>query len=43
LQRTVDIAPDDTVETLAERILVEEHQIYPQAVKAVLEELRPVD
>jgi phosphoribosylglycinamide formyltransferase-1 len=35
-QREVPIHEDDTVETLAERILIEEHKVYPQAVRKVL-------
>jgi phosphoribosylglycinamide formyltransferase-1 len=37
LQRSVPVADDDTVDTLAERILVEEHRAYPEAVRIVLE------
>ena len=37
-QRIVDIQPDDTVETLSERILIEEHRLYPEVVSLVLEE-----
>lgn len=33
LQRTVPVYPDDTEETLADRILVEEHKAYPEAVR----------
>jgi phosphoribosylglycinamide formyltransferase-1 len=36
-QAAVPVLPGDTVETLAARILVEEHRIYPQAVKLVAE------
>lgn len=36
-QAPVAVEPDDTVETLAARILVEEHRIYPEAVETVLE------
>jgi len=32
-QAAVPVLPDDTAERLAARILVEEHQIYPQAVR----------
>lgn len=32
LQARVPILPDDTAETLAARVLVEEHRIYPQAL-----------
>ncbi len=37
LQATCPVFEDDTPETLAERILKYEHQIYPQAVKLFLE------
>jgi phosphoribosylglycinamide formyltransferase-1 len=37
LQAVVPIEDDDTPDTLAERILSEEHRIYPQAVRIVLE------
>jgi phosphoribosylglycinamide formyltransferase-1 len=36
LQRAVTVAKDDTAETLAARILVEEHQAYPEAIERVL-------
>jgi len=36
LQRAVPVLDDDTVETLAARILVEEHKAYPEAVAVVL-------
>jgi phosphoribosylglycinamide formyltransferase-1 len=36
LQRTVPVLADDTPETLAARILVEEHQAYPEAVRTIL-------
>src|SRR5690606_41321063 len=32
LQRAVPVFEDDTPESLAERILVEEHQAYPEAL-----------
>lgn len=35
-QRVVPVNPDDTVETLAARILVEEHKLYAEAVAMVL-------
>jgi phosphoribosylglycinamide formyltransferase-1 len=38
LQRAVEVRDDDTVETLSERILEEEHRIYPEAVARVLSE-----
>jgi phosphoribosylglycinamide formyltransferase-1 len=33
----VPVEPDDTEETLAARILVEEHRIYPDAVRLFAE------
>jgi len=36
LQRRVPVLPGDTVETLTERILEQEHQAYPEAVRKVL-------
>ncbi|MBI2188887.1 MAG: phosphoribosylglycinamide formyltransferase [Acidobacteria bacterium] len=36
LQRVVPVLDDDTAETLAARILVEEHKTYPEAVSIVL-------
>jgi phosphoribosylglycinamide formyltransferase-1 len=36
VQAPVPVLDDDTVETLAARILVEEHRIYPQAIAMVL-------
>ena len=36
VQAPVPVLDDDTVETLAARILVEEHRIYPQAIATVL-------
>jgi phosphoribosylglycinamide formyltransferase-1 len=35
----VDIQPDDTVETLSERILIEEHKHYPEVVALVLKNM----
>jgi len=37
LQATVPVADADSVETLAARILVEEHRIYPEAIGIVLD------
>ena len=37
LQAAVEVRPDDTVMTLAERILVEEHRLYPEAIGLVLD------
>lgn len=36
VQATVPVRDDDTPETLAARILIEEHRIYPEAVRIVL-------
>jgi phosphoribosylglycinamide formyltransferase 1 len=36
-QAPVSVRDDDTVETLAARILVEEHRIYPQAIQLILD------
>jgi phosphoribosylglycinamide formyltransferase-1 len=37
LQSSVAVLPGDTPDTLAARILVEEHRIYPEAIRLVLE------
>ena len=37
LQSAVPVLGDDSVETLAARILVEEHRIYPEAIGVVLD------
>ncbi len=37
LQRAVPVLSDDTVNSLAARILVEEHRAYPEAIKLVLD------
>jgi phosphoribosylglycinamide formyltransferase 1 len=37
VQAPVPILDDDTVETLAARILVEEHKLYPEAIRIVLD------
>jgi phosphoribosylglycinamide formyltransferase-1 len=36
LQASVPVLDDDTVESLSARILVEEHRIYPEAIRIVL-------
>jgi phosphoribosylglycinamide formyltransferase-1 len=36
MQAAVPVRSADTVETLAARILVEEHRLYPQAIRLVL-------
>ena len=38
LQRAVEVKDDDTEESLAERILKEEHQIYPRAIQLFSED-----
>lgn len=38
LQAGVPVLPDDTEETLAARILVEEHRLFPEAVRLFAEE-----
>src|SRR5262249_39706858 len=38
VQRTVPVADDDTPETLAERILAQEHQAYAEALTCLLTE-----
>jgi phosphoribosylglycinamide formyltransferase-1 len=37
LQARVPVLPDDTSETLAARVLVEEHRIYPEALRLLAE------
>lgn len=37
IQAAVPVRDDDTPETLAARILVEEHRIYPEAIKIILD------
>jgi phosphoribosylglycinamide formyltransferase-1 len=37
LQQTVDVAPGETPESLAAKVLVIEHEIYPKALKAFAE------
>jgi phosphoribosylglycinamide formyltransferase-1 len=36
LQSAVPVLNEDTVDTLAARILVEEHRIYPEAIRLIL-------
>jgi phosphoribosylglycinamide formyltransferase-1 len=38
LQSAVPVLDDDTVDSLSSRILVEEHRIYPEAIRLVLED-----
>ncbi len=42
-QSAVPVLDDDTVETLSARILVEEHRIYPEAIRTVLENRWHID
>jgi phosphoribosylglycinamide formyltransferase-1 len=37
MQASVPVRDDDSVDTLSARILIEEHRMYPQAVKLVLD------
>lgn len=37
MQRTVNVAPGDTPETLAARVLTIEHELYPEALRAFAE------
>ena len=37
LQASVPVLPDDTVDTLSARVLVQEHRIYPEAIRIVLD------
>ncbi len=43
LQSAVPVHDDDTVETLSARILVEEHRLYPEAIRLVLDGAWRVD
>ncbi|MEM1378717.1 MAG: phosphoribosylglycinamide formyltransferase [Pseudomonadota bacterium] len=36
-QARVPVLPDDTPDTLAAKVLIEEHQLYPQALRMVIE------
>jgi phosphoribosylglycinamide formyltransferase-1 len=37
MQTAVPVLPADTLDTLAARILAEEHRTYPEAIRRVLE------
>lgn len=41
IQKKIPVLPTDTPETLAERVHQLEYEIYPQAIKLVLEKLAP--
>lgn len=43
IQAAVPVLDDDTVETLSARILIEEHRIYPEAIRIVLDEGWSID
>ena len=43
LQAPVPVLDGDTVETLSARILVEEHRLYPEAIRVVLDEQWSID
>lgn len=36
-QAAVPVLPDDTVDTLSARVLVQEHRLYPEAIRIVLD------
>jgi phosphoribosylglycinamide formyltransferase-1 len=40
IQRRVPVHPGDTADTVAERVLAVEHQIYPEAIKITIEHLQ---
>ncbi len=43
-QAVIDVLPGDTADTLAARVLVQEHQLYPRAIRLFIEDrLRIVD
>jgi formyltetrahydrofolate-dependent phosphoribosylglycinamide formyltransferase len=37
LQKTVDVAPGETAETLAKKVLAVEHELYPEAIRLFAE------
>ena len=43
LQKCVEVKDDDTADTLAERILEQEHKIYPEAVRLFVENKLSID
>ena len=43
LQRTVEVLPGDSADDLASRIIVEEHLVYPEAVRRLLEDPWRID
>jgi phosphoribosylglycinamide formyltransferase-1 len=43
LQAAVPVLPDDTVATLSARVLIEEHRLYPEAIRVLLNERWTLD
>jgi phosphoribosylglycinamide formyltransferase-1 len=43
LQRTVEVSPDDSPETLAEKVLRIEHEIYPEAIRMISTRIQKTD
>lgn len=43
IQRTVPVLDDDDEKSLSERILVEEHQAFPDAIRLFFDERLSVD
>ncbi|WP_426190158.1 phosphoribosylglycinamide formyltransferase [Massilia sp. DWR3-1-1] len=39
-QAEIDILPGDTEQTLAARLLIEEHQLYPRVIRSLIEQRR---
>lgn len=42
-QASVDVLPGDTADTLAARVLVQEHQLYPRAIRLFIENRLSID
>ncbi|MDO8439490.1 MAG: phosphoribosylglycinamide formyltransferase [Telluria sp.] len=42
-QASVDVLPGDTADTLAARVLVQEHQLYPRAIRLFIEDRLSID
>jgi phosphoribosylglycinamide formyltransferase-1 len=42
-QAEIDVVPGDTPDTLAQRLLVEEHKLYPRAVRLFVEDRLTID
>ncbi|MDQ7072917.1 MAG: phosphoribosylglycinamide formyltransferase [Gammaproteobacteria bacterium] len=43
LQARVPVLADDTAETLADRVLEQEHKLYPEAINKLIKDLEPTD